>query len=59
MLARTYVDGDHILYNVTPTSFAHASVLKDLGRSIGAPTALSMIICGKTPMALDTPNMTV
>ena len=31
-------------YNVAPTSLAHASVLNDLGRSIGAPTARSMMI---------------
>jgi hypothetical protein len=30
-------------YNDAPTSLAYASVLKDLGRSIGAPTARSMI----------------
>lgn len=46
-------------YNVAPTSFAQASVLKDLGRSIGAPTARSMINWGRTPMALETPKSTV
>jgi len=48
-----------ISYRVAPTNFAYASVLKDLGRSIGAPSARSMMSCGNTPSALDTPNSTV
>ena len=48
-----------IVYKVAPTSFAQASVLKDLGRSIGAPTARSIINCGRTPMARETPKRTV
>lgn len=46
-------------YKVAPTSLAHASVLKDFGRSIGAPTARSMINWGRTPMARETPKRTV
>lgn len=46
-------------YNVAPTSLAYASVLKDFGRSIGAPRARSMMSCGSTPRALETPNSTV
>ena len=46
-------------YKVAPTSFAYASVLNDLGRSIGAPTARSMISWGRTPMARETPKRTV
>ena len=30
-------------YNVAPTNLAHAAVLNDFGRSIGAPTARSMM----------------
>jgi hypothetical protein len=48
-----------VLYNVAPTSLAYASVLKDLGRSIGAPRARSMMSWGKTPNALETPKRTV
>lgn len=63
IIAAGYITYPHPLenpiYSVAPTSFAQASVLKDLGRSIGAPTARSMINWGRTPMALETPKSTV
>ena len=46
-------------YNFAPTSLAHASVLNDLGRSMGAPRARSMMSWGRTPMARETPKRTV
>jgi hypothetical protein len=45
--------------SLAPTNLAHASVLKDLGLSIGAPTARSMMSCGSTPSARLTPKSTV
>lgn len=47
------------IQSLAPTNFAHASVLNDLGLSMGAPTARSMISCGNTPSARLTPNRTV
>ena len=46
-------------YKEAPTNLAYASVLKDFGLSIGAPRALSIINCGSTPNALETPKRTV
>lgn len=48
-----------LLHSFARTSFAHASVLNDFGRSIGAPIARSMINCDRTPKALDVPKSTV
>ena len=47
------------IHKLAPTNFAYASVEKDLGRSIGIPTARSIINCGRTPIARETPNNTV
>ena len=47
------------IHKLAPTNFAYASVEKDLGRSIGMPTARSIINCGSTPIARLTPNSTV
>lgn len=46
-------------YSLAPTNLAQASVLNDFGRSMGAPTARSMMSWGSTPIARDTPNRTV
>lgn len=47
------------IQSLAPTSLAQASVEKDLGRSMGAPTARSMMSWGSTPRARETPKRTV
>lgn|SRR5690606_3162936 len=50
---------DKYPYSFPPTASAIFSMLKDLGRSIGRPRALSQINWAKGPRPLDTPKVAV
>ena len=46
-------------FYVSATIFLIVSVVRDFGRSMARPKALSQISWAKTPMARETPNNTV